>query len=72
MSSSSADDKLLSRTEAAHRLGVSISTLERRIRSGELRVCKLGTSARATVKIKYSEVERFIAAGETNRNSEAA
>jgi len=65
-------DPLLTRTEAASLMSVSISTIERRIKSGELRACKLGTGLKNAVRIRRSEVERFLSDSETVRDQSAA
>jgi excisionase family DNA binding protein len=53
-------------------MSVSISTIERRIKSGELRACKLGTGLKNAVRIRRSEVERFLTDSETFRDQSAA
>ena len=45
---SASEERLYSRSEAAQILGVSTRTIDRRIKSGQLRTVKLGTSLRIT------------------------
>jgi excisionase family DNA binding protein len=63
---------LLTRMEAAVMLRTSIATLERKIKSGELKALKLGNGSNSSVRIRRSEVERFLAESETSGSKSAA
>lgn len=54
------DFRLLSTAEAAERLGVSPSTVERYIHSGAIRVVELGTSRRQKWRIRPDDLMDFI------------
>lgn len=54
--------QLLTKDEAAKRLGVSRSTVDRLVRSRELPSVKLGGSRRAPRRIRPVDLEQFVAA----------
>ena len=55
--------ELLSKSEAAGRLSVSVRTLERLIASGQIRVVRIGQpgSRRPRILVKASEIAAFVA-----------
>ena len=54
------DYRLLSTAETAERLKISVSSVERLVHSGELRVVELGTSRRQKWRIRPDDLMAFI------------
>ncbi len=56
-----ADTQLLTVEEVAQRLKMHPETVRRWIRDGQLHAIRFGTGKRASLRIRESEVERFLA-----------
>lgn len=65
------DDELLTANEVAHRLKVHPETVRQWVRDGRLRAIRFGNGPRASLRIRTSEVERFLS-GDQDRQQEAA
>ncbi len=65
------DDELLTASEVAHRLKVHPETVRQWVRDGRLRAIRFGNGPRASLRIRASEVERFLN-GDQGRGEAAA
>jgi excisionase family DNA binding protein len=63
--------KLISRKEAASRLGIGLRTLDRRLATGELQCYRLGTGPKAPVRISEEHLRDFLSATQSLRKDEA-
>lgn len=52
--------------EAARLLGISVTTLERRVREGDLKAVKLGRYSNSRLLIPQSAIDEFLAASVTS------
>lgn len=61
------DDRLLSKSEAAYRLGVSEKTIDRLVNAGKIAIERVGGRAKFTVE----EIERYLQSSRGERPSHA-
>lgn len=52
-------EDLLTKKEVAKKLGISITTLNRKIRNGDIKAIKLGANKQSPIRIKTNEIERY-------------